>query len=29
MENAYHIDIPLKTDAAYGLNWGDLQDYEK
>jgi DNA polymerase I len=26
MEGAYHLSIPLETDAAYGKNWGDLQD---
>jgi len=29
MENAYQMDIPLKTDAAYGSNWGDLKAYNK
>ena len=28
MSNAYKMDIPLKTDAAYGKNWGDLKDYK-
>ncbi len=25
MEYAYHLDIPLKTDARTGVNWGALQ----
>ena len=25
MENAYHLDIPLKTEARSGSNWGDLK----
>jgi len=29
MENAYQMDIPLKTDAAYGSNWGELKAYNK
>ncbi len=24
MENAYHITIPLKTEASWGINWGNL-----
>ena len=28
MANAYKINVPLKTDAAFGKNWGDLKDYE-
>lgn len=28
MENAFKMSIPLKTDAAYGKNWGHLQDYK-
>jgi len=24
MENAYQLDVPLKTDACYGTNWGEL-----
>lgn len=28
MENAYRLEIPLKTDAAYGTNWGELRDFE-
>jgi DNA polymerase-1 len=26
MESAYQLSIPLETDAAWGKNWGDLQD---
>ncbi|MDP2966719.1 MAG: DNA polymerase I [Pelolinea sp.] len=26
MEGAYQLSIPLETDAAWGKNWGDLQD---
>jgi DNA polymerase-1 len=26
MEGAYQLSIPLETDAAWGTNWGDLQD---
>ena len=25
MENAYHLSIPLLADAAWGVNWGELQ----
>jgi DNA polymerase-1 len=25
MENAYNLIIPLKTEASYGHNWGDLK----
>lgn len=25
MEKAYHLDVPLKTDARSGANWGDLK----
>jgi DNA polymerase-1 len=25
MESAYQIDVPLKTDARFGTNWGDLK----
>lgn len=25
MENAYQLDVPLKTDARYGKNWGELK----
>ena len=25
MENAYHLSIPLTTDARWGLNWGDMK----
>jgi len=25
MENAYHLSIPLLTDARWGTNWGNLQ----
>ena len=25
MENAYNLDVPLKTDARSGPNWGDLK----
>ena len=25
MENAYHISIPLTTEARWGMNWDDLQ----
>ena len=25
MENAYNLSIPLLCDAAWGVNWGDLQ----
>lgn len=25
MENAYHLDIPLSTDARYGSNWAELK----
>lgn len=25
MENAYQLSIPLKTDARFGINWGDMQ----
>ncbi|MFH1446019.1 MAG: DNA polymerase I, partial [Chloroflexota bacterium] len=25
MENAYHLDIPLTTDARSGTNWGELK----
>jgi len=28
MTNAYKLNVPLKTDAAFGKNWGDLKDYE-
>jgi DNA polymerase I-like protein with 3'-5' exonuclease and polymerase domains len=26
MENAFHLAIPLETDAVWGVNWGDMQD---
>ncbi len=29
MENAYNLDIPLKTEARYGHNWGDLSVLEE
>jgi len=25
MENAYSLDVPLKTEARSGTNWGDLK----
>jgi DNA polymerase-1 len=25
MENAYHLSIPLTTDARWGVNWGDMK----
>jgi len=25
MENAYHLDVPLQTEARSGSNWGDLK----
>ena len=25
MEGAYPLDVPLKTDARHGINWGDLK----
>ncbi|MCJ7703618.1 MAG: DNA polymerase, partial [Anaerolineales bacterium] len=25
MEKAYNLDVPLKTDAHSGANWGDLK----
>jgi len=25
MEGAYTLDIPLRTDARYGTNWGALE----
>jgi DNA polymerase-1 len=25
MESAYPLDVPLKTDARHGINWGDLK----
>ncbi len=28
MENAYQLSIPLLCDAAWGVNWGDLQSLE-
>lgn len=28
MENAYNLDIPLKTEARYGHDWGDLSVVE-
>jgi len=27
MENAYRLDIPLITEAKFGLSWGDMQKY--
>ena len=24
MENAYHLDIPLSTEAKAGKNWGEM-----
>ncbi len=29
MENAYNLDIPLKTEARYGHDWGDLSVLEE
>jgi DNA polymerase-1 len=29
MENAYNLAIPLKTEARYGRNWGDLSILEE
>ncbi len=29
MENAYNLDIPLKTEARHGHNWGDLSVVEE
>ena len=29
MENAYKLDIPLETDAAWGSNWGDLKEEQE
>jgi len=28
MENAFELAIPLKTDVAWGKNWGDLKDID-
>jgi len=28
MENAFELEIPLKTDVAWGKNWGDLKDID-
>jgi len=28
MENAYTLDVPLKTEARYGRNWGEMQPLE-
>jgi DNA polymerase I-like protein with 3'-5' exonuclease and polymerase domains len=28
MENAYNLVIPLKTEARYGHDWGDLSVLE-
>jgi DNA polymerase-1 len=25
MENAYQLSVPLKTDAKYGQNWGEME----
>jgi DNA polymerase I-like protein with 3'-5' exonuclease and polymerase domains len=29
MENAYNLDIPLKTEARNGHDWGDLSVLEE
>jgi DNA polymerase-1 len=29
MEGVYQLSIPLETDAAWGKNWGDLQDIKE
>jgi DNA polymerase-1 len=29
MENAYNLAIPLKTEARYGRDWGDLSILEE
>jgi DNA polymerase-1 len=29
MENAYNLMIPLKTEARYGHDWGDLSVLEE
>jgi DNA polymerase I len=26
MEGAYHLSVPLETDAAVGNNWGEMKD---
>ncbi len=28
MENAYHLDVPLQTEARSGKNWGVLKSIE-
>ncbi len=28
MENAYSLDVPLKTEARHGLNWGALRPFD-
>jgi DNA polymerase-1 len=28
MENAYHLSIPLKTEARFGPNWGEMKPVE-
>ena len=29
MESAYKLDAPLKVDAKVGLNWLEMEEYEK
>jgi DNA polymerase-1 len=28
MENAYHLYIPISTDARWGYNWGEMNEFE-